>query len=53
MASHHDGEAWGLAIIPQSKSLLSIGDDNKILEFDFGEKKFIKQGIISEKSTKN
>ena len=53
MASHHDGEAWGLAIVPQSKSLLSIGDDNKILEFDFDEKKFIKQGIISEKSSKN
>lgn len=35
MASHHEGEAWGIEMVPQSNSLFSIGDDNKILEFDF------------------
>jgi hypothetical protein len=53
MASHHEGEAWGLAVVGSSNTLLSIGDDNKILEFDYKEKKFLRKGVISEKPTKN
>lgn len=53
MASHHEGEAWGLEIVPENSSLFTIGDDNKILEFDYEAKRFVREGIIGAKPTKN
>lgn len=50
MASHHEGEAWGIEVIPEENTLMSIGDDNKIMVYDYEAKKFIKKGSISEKS---
>lgn len=50
LASHHEGEAWGLEIIPEDNHILSIGDDNKVMVFDYEAKKFVKKGTISEKS---
>lgn len=50
MASHHEGEAWGLEVIPENNTILTIGDDNKVMAFDFEQRKFIKKGTISEKS---
>lgn len=38
MASHHEGEAWGLELVPSGNALFTIGDDNKILEFDYENK---------------
>ena len=38
MASHHEGESWGLEMVPESNSLFTIGDDNKILEFNYEQK---------------
>ena len=52
MVSHHEGEAWGLEIVPENKSIFSVGDDNKILEFDYENKRFIKQGVIAANPTK-
>ena len=49
LASHHEGEAWGLEIVPEDNTIMSIGDDNKIMVFDYENKKFIKKGSISEK----
>ena len=50
MASHHEGEAWGLEVIPEENLILTIGDDNKVMMFDYNTKTFIKKGTISEKS---
>jgi WD40 repeat protein len=50
MASHHEGEAWGLEVIPEDKCVFTIGDDNKVMVFDYENKKFIRKGTISEKS---
>ena len=33
--SHHDGECWGLEIIPEMKTFLTCGDDNEFHEFSF------------------
>lgn len=49
MASHHEGEAWGLEVVPEDKIVLTIGDDNKVMVFDYENKRFIKKGTISEK----
>jgi hypothetical protein len=35
MASHHEGEAWGLDIVPEENMILTIGDDNKVMVFDY------------------
>lgn len=50
MNAHHEGEAWGLDINPATNSLFTCGDDNKVLEFDYKEKKFKREGVISENS---
>lgn len=31
LASHHEGEAWGLAIMDESNQFLTVGDDNKLM----------------------
>ena len=50
MASHHEGEAWGLEVVPEDNVILTIGDDNKVMVFDYEQKKFLRKGTISEKS---
>lgn len=50
LASHHEGEAWGLQVIPEDSTIMTIGDDNKIMVFDYENRKFVKKGTISEKS---
>jgi len=46
MASHADGEVWGLAIIPNSDRYVTCGDDNRIFEFSIKEKKMVRMGKI-------
>ena len=47
--AHHEGEAWGLDLNPETNSIFTCGDDNKILEFNYIERKFKNEGIISDK----
>ena len=35
LASHFEGETWGLEVIPETNSLFTIGDDNRIMEFNY------------------
>jgi WD40 repeat protein len=49
LASHHEGETWGLEVIPEEKKILTVGDDNKIMMFDYEKRCFVQQGKISEK----
>ena len=53
MASHHEGEAWGLELVPDSSALFTIGDDNKLLEFNFDKKEFVRKGVIAANPSKN
>lgn len=47
MASHHEGESWGIELVPEASALFTIGDDNKILEFNFEKKQFIRKGTLA------
>ena len=53
MASHHEGEAWGLEVVPEDNIILTIGDDNKVMVFDYENKRFLRKGTISEKQPKS
>ena len=45
-ASHYDGEAWGLQVVPEKGTFLSCGDDNTIYEFNVSKKQMVKQGKV-------
>lgn len=45
-ASHCDGEAWGLQVIPDKGTFLTCGDDNIIYEFDIKDKKMLREGKV-------
>jgi hypothetical protein len=50
LSSHHEGETWGLQIIPEDNTIITVGDDNKIMTFDYANRRFLRQGKISEKA---
>ena len=53
LASHHEGEAWGLEVIPEEKRIVTVGDDNKVMVFDYANRKFVTQGTLSTHKPKN
>jgi WD40 repeat protein len=53
MTSHHDGEAWGLELIPEEQTILTVGDDNKILAFDYGTRKLKGEGAVHAEGAKH
>ena len=53
MVSHHEGETWGLELVPDTNSLYTVGDDNKILEIDYENKKFVRRGTIAPNGSTN
>lgn len=44
--SHHDGEAWGLAVNHDKGTFLTCGDDNMIYEYSIHDKTMVKQGKV-------
>lgn len=50
LASHHEGEAWGIQVMPETKQILTIGDDNKVMLFDYDKKAFVRKGTIGKKA---
>lgn len=46
MISHHDGEVWGLCIIPGLNRYITSGDDNKILMFDVQSRRCVQKGLV-------
>lgn len=50
LSSHHEGETWGLEIVPATKSIFTVGDDNKILQFNYETRTCENRGFLSEKS---
>jgi hypothetical protein len=49
LASHHEGESWGLEVVPEDKAIMTVGDDNKVMVFDYANRRFLRQGTLSEK----
>jgi len=50
MASHSDGEAWGLAVCPHTGLLISTADDNKIMVWDPEARRCVASSIINQKA---
>ena len=48
MKSHFEGEIWGLEIVPGQNKVLTCGDDNQIMMYDFETKKFDRKGTVSD-----
>lgn len=48
LASHFEGETWGLEVVPETNSVFTVGDDNRIMEFNYEKKTFVRKGVISE-----
>lgn len=42
----HDGEAWGLEVIPENGTFLASGDDNEFHEYSMSERRVIRSGKI-------
>ena len=51
MQSHFEGEIWGLDVA-QGKVITS-GDDNKIMMFDYETKKYERKGTVSDHKSTN
>lgn len=52
MSGHHEGEAWGLEVCPEANSIFTVGDDNKIMQFNYNERKFVSKGTLAKKASK-
>ena len=46
MHSHHDGEAWGLAIIEEQNKFITSCDDNKLLMYDMTSRRCVQRGLV-------
>ena len=44
--SHHDGECWGLEVIPENHTFLTSGDDNQFFEVSIKDRKVLRGGKI-------
>ena len=52
--SHFEGEIWGLELVPSQNKVLTCGDDNKIMMYDYSSHTFDRKGTVSDhKSTNN
>lgn len=44
--NHHEGENWGIEVVPDKGTFLTVGDDNKILEINVRTKEVVKEGVV-------
>lgn len=49
--SHFEGEVWGLEIV--DNKVITCGDDNMIMVYDFEEKKWERKGTVSDHKSAN
>jgi len=53
MRSHFEGEIWGLEIVPEQNKVLTCGDDNMVMVFDYETKRFDRKGTVSGHKCEN
>ena len=46
--SHSEGEVWGLEKLGDNKHVITTGDDNKIIVWDYLARRKVSQGVVSE-----
>ena len=51
--SHFEGEIWGLELIPEQNKVVTCGDDNMIMCFDYETKQFDRKGTVSDHKSTN
>ena len=44
--THHDGECWGLEVIPEKGTFITCGDDNQFHETNIRSKQVVRTGFI-------
>lgn len=45
---HFEGELWAVAPMPDGKSFITAGEDNRIFFFDIGTRRILREGIIND-----
>ena len=53
MRSHFEGEIWGLEVLTEQNKVLTSGDDNMVMQFDFETRKFDRKGTVSGHKCEN
>jgi len=51
--SHFEGEIWGLEVVPSSNKVITSGDDNKVMMYDFETQRFERKGTVSDHKSAN
>jgi len=53
MQSHFEGEVWGLEVLSGQSKVLTCGDDNKIMMYDYETHSFDRKGTVSDHKSAN
>ena len=53
MQSHFEGEVWGLEVIQGQNKVITSGDDNKFMMYDFVTRQFERKGTVSDHKSQN
>ena len=51
--SHFEGEVWGLEVAAGSNKVITSGDDNKIMMYDYSTRRFDRKGTVSDHKSTN
>lgn len=51
--SHFEGEVWGLELIPETNTVVTCGDDNQIMVYDYESKNWSRKGNVSDHKSTN
>jgi len=46
--SHFEGEVWGLELVPGESKVLTCGDDNSIMVYDYNTHQWDRKGTVSD-----
>ena len=53
MQSHFEGEVWGLEVVSGQNKVITCGDDNKIMMYDYQTHQFDRKGTVSDHKSTN
>lgn len=51
--SHFEGEVWGLEVAAAQNKVITSGDDNKIMMYDYSTRRFDRKGTVSDHKSTN
>lgn len=53
MQSHFEGEIWGLEVVGGENKVITSGDDNKVMMYDYSTRTFDRKGTVSDHKSAN